>query len=441
MKKYLILLLFPILAFAGIGKITTLKGDVTVKRDNTVIEAKTGTILEKNDFISTDKSGKVQIVFNDNTIFTIGKNSTLDIADYLYDESQPKKNTAQFNVLKGAFSSITGRIGKLNKSKFKLKTKSASIGIRGTIVKANQTEIMCTEGAITVQTPNGQTVRVEAGEKTTVSSGSPTAPVAITKDEVESMDIEAGAAENGQNGETAEAEAPAAESANVVTNEPDAEPYNEPETRDITLKGRSIGSDGASNKITIDAKNISGELNMGDSGLVITDDAGNAVDSTSNETITWGHWADDPSTKWVAGKQTDAKVLEDMQNDQSKTVNASYSGKVMGSVNGSDDIKMDSTNEVNMNFKLGQNQNTMTGDMKFETQSSQSWNTTFSGSASGNSFETDTISGTGGENAIQDATSTVKGEFYGDDIDAVGGTFKLDTDTDTATGVFKADKQ
>ncbi len=439
MKKYLILLLLPVLAFAGIGKITTLKGDVKIKRDSTTLEAKTGTILEKNDFISTDKSGKVQIVFNDNTIFTIGKNSTLDIADYLYDESQPKKNTAKFNVLKGAFSSITGRIGKLNKSKFKLKTKSASIGIRGTIVKANQTEIMCTEGAITVQTPNGHTVRVEAGEKTIVSSGSPSIPVAITQTEVEAMDVEAGAADNGQ--ADGNAAAVQTETSHVSVNEPDTEPYKEPETRDVILKGRMSSTDGTSNRITIDAQNISGELNMGDSGLTITDDEGNAVDSTSNETITWGHWADDPNTKWVAGQQTDAKVLEDMQNDQSKTVNASYSGKVMGSVNGNDNIKMDNTNEVNMNFKLGQNQNTMTGDMKFETQTNQSWNSTFSGSASGNSFETDSVSGTGGANAIQDATSKVKGEFYGENIDAVGGTFKLDTGTDKATGVFKADKQ
>ncbi len=187
MKKYIILLLLPILTYASIGKITALKGDVTIKRDAKIMIAKTGTELEKHDFISTSKKGKVQIVFKDRTIFTVGKNSTLDIADYLYDEKQPKSNKAQFNVLKGAFSSITGRIGKLNKSKFKLKTKSASIGIRGTIVKANQEVVICTQGAITVTTPNGKTVQVNAGEKTDVSSGTPTTPTAIQQGDIATL--------------------------------------------------------------------------------------------------------------------------------------------------------------------------------------------------------------------------------------------------------------
>ncbi|RLA78280.1 MAG: hypothetical protein DRG78_15525 [Epsilonproteobacteria bacterium] len=188
MKKYMLLLLLPILAFANVGKITAIKGDISIKRDSKVIVANIGSDLQKNDFISTKKGAKAQIVFSDKTIFTVGQNTTLDIADYLYDEEQPSKNKAQFNVLKGAFSSITGRIGKLNKSKFKLKTKSASIGIRGTIVKANQKVVMCTQGAITVTTPNGKVVYVKAGEKTDVSSGTPTKPTAIQKGDIKVID-------------------------------------------------------------------------------------------------------------------------------------------------------------------------------------------------------------------------------------------------------------
>ncbi|MEA3315192.1 MAG: FecR family protein, partial [Campylobacterota bacterium] len=190
MKKYLLLLLLPLLSYANIGKITVLKGDVKVKRGSDLIVAKSGTILEKRDFITTAKNAKVQIIFSDKTIFTIGKNSTLDIADYLYDESVPKNNKAKLNVFKGAFSSITGRIGKLNKSKFKLKTKSASIGIRGTVIKANQETIMCTSGAITVTTLNGVSVDVEAGYQTNVSSGTPTQATTINDGDVEKLDVD-----------------------------------------------------------------------------------------------------------------------------------------------------------------------------------------------------------------------------------------------------------
>ncbi|MEA2018790.1 MAG: FecR domain-containing protein [Campylobacterota bacterium] len=189
MKKYILLLLLPILAFANIGKITAIKGDISIKRDSKIIAGSVGLDLKKHDFILSKKNSKAQIVFLDKTIFTIGQNSTLDIAEYLYDEKQPSKNKVQFNVLKGAFSTITGRIGKLNKSKFKLKTRSASIGIRGTIVKANQQVVMCTQGAISVTTPNGKVVYVNAGKKTDVSSGTPTPPTAIKKGDIEAIDI------------------------------------------------------------------------------------------------------------------------------------------------------------------------------------------------------------------------------------------------------------
>lgn len=90
---------------------------------------------------------------NDKTIITIGQKSHLNIIDYLYDEKKPKESKAEFQFLKGSFKSITGAIGKINKERFKLKTKSSTIGIRGTTVIADIGEIeviLCTEGAIEV---------------------------------------------------------------------------------------------------------------------------------------------------------------------------------------------------------------------------------------------------------------------------------------------------
>lgn len=439
MKKYLILLLLPVFAFASIGKITALSGDVKIKRDTQILQAGLGTHLEKNDFISTDDKGKVQIVFEDNTVFTIGKNSTLDIADYLYDESQPKKNSAKFNVLKGAFSSITGRIGKLNKSKFKLKTKSASIGIRGTIVKANQSEIMCTEGAITVIALNGASVRVEAGHKTIISNGIPGAQVAITKEDIKQIDQQAGVFSNNGNGKI-EIQEQFQRSSFINNGEKtDLERQENigqtvEEARNLTLTGRTIDSQGNQQYINIDAENIQGDLSMENSGLTMTDNEGNSIESTSDDTITWGYWNSDANKKWVAGQETDVKVIDELRAD-TNSVHATYSGKVMGTVNGSDDIKMDKTNSVNMNFELGQNSNSMNGGMNFETKTGQNWNTQFEGSVSGNTFSSSTMSGGNVD------TGTIDGKFYGNEAQSVGGTFDLNQGLDKATGVFKADKQ
>ena len=433
MKKYLLLLLIPVLSFASIGKITVLKGDVQIQRDGTSVVAKSGTSLEKHDFIKTDAKGKVQIVFSDKTIFTIGKNSTLDIADYLYDEAKPKNNKAKFNVLKGAFSSITGRIGKLNKSKFKLKTKSASIGIRGTIVKANQEIIMCTEGAITVTTNNGISMDVEAGQKTNVSTGVPTPPEEIQAGEAEALGVEAEAEtivepvaqDNAQN-------EPVAEIENIQKDKID---NLEVETRSVQLKGRTISADGAQQYVSIDVDGLQDKLTVDEaSGLTMTNDAGEVISSSDEENVVWGHWVDDSGKKWVAGQTTDTQTLDNLR-DATNTVNAEYNGKVMGSVNGDDNIKMDSTNAVNVNFELGGGKNTMDGSMNYETEAGQAWDNTFSGSTSGSTFSSTTVGGT--------ATSgTVDGSFYGENAEAVGGTFDLDNAAgDKATGVFKADKQ
>jgi hypothetical protein len=367
-------------------------------------------------------------VFSDKTIFTIGKNSTLDIADYLYDESKPSKNKAKFNVLKGAFSSITGRIGKLNKSKFKLKTKSASIGIRGTTVKANQEVIMCTDGAITVTTNNGISMNVEAGQKTNVKSGVPTPPEEIQEGESESLGVESD--ENEEQSSTSE-DAASSEISDIQ-NESNQIAV---ETRDLTLKGRTVDSQGKQQYVTVDITNIKDGIKVDEeSGLRITDDLGNVVSESQNEDIVWGHWDQDTNKKWVAGQMTSVDTLNSLR-DATNTVNASYNGKVMGNVNGTDNIKMDSTNSVNVNYTLGGGQNSMDGTMKFDTESGQKWNNTFSGTTTENTFSSNTVGG--------DAVSgRVDGAFYGKDANSIGGTFDLNNkNNDKATGVFKANKQ
>ena len=207
------------------------------------------------------------------------------------------------------------------------------------------------------------------------------------------------------------------------------------ETRAVKLEGRTIATDGKQQYVTIDVDGLQDKLSIDDSsGLKMTDDLGNEISSTESENVVWGHWKDNTDKKWVAGKTTDASSLDKLRDD-TKTVNAQYTGKVMGSVNGNDNIKMDSTNAVNVNFELGGGKNNMDGSMNFETQTGKNWDNTFSGSTSGSKFSSDTVGGT--------ATSgTVDGSFYGSQAEAVGGTFDLDNaGGDKATGVFKADKQ
>lgn len=188
MKIILFILFFVSTLFASIGKVSAVVGDATLKRANETIKVAIGLDLKEKDIISTSTNSKVQLIFKDSTIITVGKNSALDIAEYLYDQNNPKNSKTDFNFFKGAFKTITGKIGKINKEKFKLRTKSAAIGIRGTVILGSQTTIACTQGAITVFAA-GQQVNVNANQLTqTQPNTPPTQPKNITNDDISNLE-------------------------------------------------------------------------------------------------------------------------------------------------------------------------------------------------------------------------------------------------------------
>lgn len=150
----LLVLLSNIQLFANIvATVTALKGSATIQRETKDLEAKIGSKLENKDSVITTGNSKMQIIFKDETILTIGKNSHFSIEEYLYE--QDKEPIAKFSVLKGAMRVITGGIGKIAPHKFSVKTRTATIGIRGTnftvIVRQDGSFIVyCTYGAISV---------------------------------------------------------------------------------------------------------------------------------------------------------------------------------------------------------------------------------------------------------------------------------------------------
>ena len=154
MKK-IILTLFFLVSFVfanNIGKIVAFKGEATITRDGKDILVNKNTLLMKNDTINTTSNTKLQILFKDETIISVGQNSTLKINDYLFEDNNVK---AEFAMAKGVFRTITGKIGKIAPQNFKLKTKTASIGIRGTQIVTsiadNTEKIFCTEGQIEIK--------------------------------------------------------------------------------------------------------------------------------------------------------------------------------------------------------------------------------------------------------------------------------------------------
>lgn len=169
MKQLLVLfLLLASTLHASIGKITALRGEADITRGNEHIGASVGTKLEEGDTILTAAKSKLQILFNDKTVISLGQKSSFKIDEYLFDKNKP---VAKFSVGSGFFKSITGKIGKIAPKQFKIKTANATIGVRGTTiigeVSSKRDIIACSQGQIVVSSAGGSVV-VNAGERTIV---------------------------------------------------------------------------------------------------------------------------------------------------------------------------------------------------------------------------------------------------------------------------------
>ena len=183
------ILLFTTQIFASVATITAIKGKADIQRAGNNIPASLGASLNEKDRIITQDNTKLQIIFKDETIISIGENSTFSINEYLFEDQQ--EPVARFGMLKGAMRTITGKIGKIAPQKFSVKTKTATIGIRGTnftlVVGENDSyQAYCTYGAISV-TISGSEQIINQGFFITVSPNGKISKKAFTPKDLKEM--------------------------------------------------------------------------------------------------------------------------------------------------------------------------------------------------------------------------------------------------------------
>jgi len=172
MKILFFLLILTVLGWSAIGNIGAFKGKATVTRSSDTFSVKNGMALEVKDKISTSDKSRVQVILKDDTVVTIGPNSTFVFDAYKFggkDDSEVK-----MHINRGFFRSVTGKIGKLAPERFKVKTVSATIGIRGTDFSAKVTEqketISCYKGRLDVLVGKTSHI-VEAGMMLKLANG------------------------------------------------------------------------------------------------------------------------------------------------------------------------------------------------------------------------------------------------------------------------------
>ena len=130
----IIALLVPCFAKAdrsSIGTIKTTKGDVTVVRNTAQTTVHVGDRLYPEDILKTGTNSSTGIIFEDNTVLSLGPDTEIIISDYVF---APEKGlfSMVIQMIKGTASYLSGIIGQQSPETVKFKTPDATIGIRGT---------------------------------------------------------------------------------------------------------------------------------------------------------------------------------------------------------------------------------------------------------------------------------------------------------------------
>ena len=127
--------------------------------------------IEAKDTLRTDASGRVQVLFADNTSVTLGPNTVMTMQEFVFEEGEP---AFKANLGQGLMRTITGAIVEQNPKGFGITTPEAHIGIRGTIVTT-----LTKDGFTTVWVENTtrmvyvNNIDVPSGQKITVPATPP----------------------------------------------------------------------------------------------------------------------------------------------------------------------------------------------------------------------------------------------------------------------------
>ena len=192
MYKWLLIFL-PTFAFADIGSISEFRGNGEILRENQSdkLLAELALDIFSNDDIRTG-NGRIAIQFIDDSVIRLTEHSKVIIDKFVFDPN-PEKSELVLSFIKGTGRFVTGKLKRIKKENIKIRTNSATIGIRGTdfTVSVDETGRSLvillpnpdgtSSGEITVTTFAGTVVMNQPFQATvvTVAESAPTKPVVL----------------------------------------------------------------------------------------------------------------------------------------------------------------------------------------------------------------------------------------------------------------------
>jgi hypothetical protein len=125
------------------GRVLILQGAAVAIRGTQEIPLSRGITVESGDLLKVAEDSSLQVRFTDESVVALRANSQYKIDDYKLSEKGDSDKSI-FSLLKGGMRTITGLIGKRNPDAFQVRSKTATIGIRGTHFTAVNCAADCT---------------------------------------------------------------------------------------------------------------------------------------------------------------------------------------------------------------------------------------------------------------------------------------------------------
>jgi len=152
------------------ANVIKLKGLVTVKslHEKKVRKLNNKDPIFESDIIRTSENSLLRIKFKDNSILTVGPHSELEV---IYFRKKPKKRNI-IKLIQGQMRVWVREKSKGLKDSVIIKTKNASIGVRGTEFLTNtylsakraSTDLLVLEGRVLGQYESGEKLELKSGE-------------------------------------------------------------------------------------------------------------------------------------------------------------------------------------------------------------------------------------------------------------------------------------
>jgi hypothetical protein len=109
-----------------IGKVIALRGKATIDRSGVEFAAAFHSTVRASDLIKTAEGCRMKLLFDDDSVLTVGENSRLAIKAFTY--SKEKAGDAIFNLMDGKIHAVSG------KSRFEMQTPLAVVTARDSVI-------------------------------------------------------------------------------------------------------------------------------------------------------------------------------------------------------------------------------------------------------------------------------------------------------------------